>query len=78
MYSGLLCISCGCDWFLFFCNALVQSIPGAVAEVRGNDGKSPLEAADFILHILKVSAKAGVPQCICSVKRSPIFLIIEH
>lgn len=32
----------------------VQSIPGAVAEVRGTDGKSPLEATDFILHILKV------------------------
>lgn len=31
-----------------------QAIPGAVAEVRGNDGKSPLEATDFILHILKV------------------------
>ena len=79
MYSGFLYISCGCDGFLFFCNALVQSIPGAVAEVRGNDGKSPLEAADFILHILKVGEKAGVPQhCICSVKRSCIFLIIEH
>lgn len=32
----------------------IQAIPGAIAEVRGNDGKSPLEASEFILHILKV------------------------
>lgn len=50
-----------------------------MAEVRGNDGKSPLEAADFILHILKVSEKLVCRStAFVFVKRSPIFLIIEH
>lgn len=39
------------------CCLFIQAIPGAVAEVRGSDGKSPLEATDFILHILKVSTE---------------------
>ncbi|XP_024402345.1 transcription initiation factor TFIID subunit 2 isoform X1 [Physcomitrium patens] len=38
---------------------VLEAIPGAVAEVRGSDGKSPLEATDFILHILKHNDNSG-------------------
>ncbi|XP_024359807.1 transcription initiation factor TFIID subunit 2 isoform X2 [Physcomitrium patens] len=38
---------------------VLEAIPGAIAEVRGNDGKSPLEASEFILHILKHNDNNG-------------------
>ncbi|BBM98136.1 transcription initiation factor TFIID subunit 2 [Marchantia polymorpha subsp. ruderalis] len=38
---------------------VLEAIPGAVASVRGSDGKSPVEATDFILHILKHNDNSG-------------------
>ncbi|KAL2651150.1 hypothetical protein R1flu_019278 [Riccia fluitans] len=38
---------------------VLEAIPGAVASVRGSDGKSPVEATDFLLHILKHNDNSG-------------------
>ncbi|CAM6102974.1 unnamed protein product [Calypogeia fissa] len=38
---------------------VLQAIPGTIAAVRGSDGKSPIEATDFVLHVLKHNDNSG-------------------
>eukprot|EP00249_Psilotum_nudum_P022024 c28343_g3_i2 orf=253-2820(-) len=38
---------------------VLQVIPGAVAAIRGSDGKSPPEAVDFILQLMKYNDNSG-------------------
>eukprot|EP01018_Ginkgo_biloba_P038987 Gb_36379 [translate_table: standard] len=40
---------------------VLEAIPHAVAMVRGSDGKSPPEAVDFILQLLKYNDNSGNP-----------------